>query len=435
MAQEPHETGRTDIGNYLKLMTYAEVRTKIEQALSGVRLATERVHVDDALGRVSAEGVSSPCDIPAAASSMMDGYAIRSDVTIKADDSNPASFKVRGALSPSSARPTSELGEFDACYVATGAPIPPGADAVVKVEESRLSGSNVAVSFHLPKWKNVALQGEDVHVGDLLVGRAQILNAADIALLIAAGRTDVEVFRRPRVGILSTGDELTHIGSGEQGKKVNNYANLIAGYLSEAGTIPVFLGVAKDDQAHITGVVEKQLARLDALVTIGGTSMGVKDFTPGALMGLAECRELFHGIRLVPVKPTGVFMIGKKPVILLPGHAVSAALSFFLVVRPITNILSGLKFTSRVPAVRARISEELTNPRPLGVLLLVRVTARDEEFTAIPLPWGSNLVSSLARANGYVQVEPHTSLEKGERVTVSLLGANELLRVMEGERQ
>ena len=434
MAQEHHETVRADIGNYLKLLPYGEVRARIEQALSDAELATERVPVDEALGRVSAESVSSPRDIPTFSSSMMDGYAIRSDDAIKADESHPASFKVRGALSPSSERPSSALGEFDTYYVATGAPVPPGADAVVKVEESRLSGANVVVSFHIQKWKNVALQGEDVHAGDVIVTCGQILNAPNIALLIAADRTDIEVVRRPRVGILSTGDELTRLGSGEAGKKVNNYSNLIAGYLSEAGAIPVSLGVAKDEQGHITELVERRLAQLDALVTIGGSSMGVRDFTPRALMGVPQCRELFHGVRLVPVRPTGVFMIGDKPVVLLPGHAVSAALSFFLIVRPIVNILSGLKFDSRSPAVKARISDELSNPRPLATLILVSLTSLGKDYSAKPVRWGANLVSSLAGSNGYIQLEPHMSLESGQEATVFLLGANELLRIAEGGR-
>ena len=434
MAQEHHETARTDIGNYLKLLPYYDVRTRIEQALSGVELATEMVPVDEALGRVSAESVPSPRDIPTFSSSMMDGYAIRSDDAVKADESHPASFKVKGALSPSSERPSSALGRFDTYYVATGAPVPPGADAVVKVEESRLSGSNVVISFHIQKWKNVALQGEDVHAGDVVVKRGQILNSANIALLIAEDRTYVEVARRPRVGILSTGDELTRLGSGEAGKKVNNYSNLIAGYLSESGAIPISLGVAKDERARITELVERRLSQLDALVTIGGSSMGVRDFTPGALMGVPQCRELFHGVRLVPVRPTGVFMIGTKPVVLLPGHAVSAALSFFLIVRPIVNILSGLGFDSRSPAVRARVSEELSNPRPLGTLTLVSLTSLGKVYSAKPSRWGANLVSSLASSNGYIQLEPYTSLERGHEATVFLLGANELSRIAEEGR-
>lgn len=360
---------------------------------------------------------------------MMDGYAIRSDDTAGANESSPASFKVRGALSPSSDRPVSGLSEFDTYYVATGAPVPPGADAVVKVEESRRDGRNVAVSFHIQRWKNVALKGEDVRVGDVVVGRGQILNAAGVALLIAAGRTEVEVFRRPRVGILSTGDELTRLGSGEEGKRVNNYSNLIAGYLSEAGAVPVPLGVAKDDLAHIAELVERGLAELDALVTIGGSSLGVKDFTPGALMEVAGCRELFHGVRLVHVKPTGVFMAGSKPVVLLPGHAVSAALSFFLIVQPIVNILSGLEFGARAPAVGARMAEAVSNPRPLATLFLVKLVLGPDGYSAHLLRWGSNLISSLAAANGFVLVRPQSSLGRGQETTVSLLGARELSRI------
>lgn len=431
MAEET-EIGRDDVGNLLKLLPLPEARKKIADALSMVQPATERVGADSALGRVCSVNITSSCDIPSVSSSMMDGYAIRSEDAVRADISHPASFRVRGALTPSSAKPTYGLGQCEAYYVATGAPIPPGADAVVKVEETRLSGKSVAVSSRISKWKNVALQGEDVHKGELVAKRGQILNAADMALLIGAGMTEVDVFRRPRVGVLSTGDELARFGSNERGKKINNYSNLISGYLLEAGATPVPLGIAKDDQKHITAMIEEELGRLDALITIGGSSMGVKDFTPRALLGVADCTELFHGVRLVPVKPTGVFMVGRKPVVLLPGHAVSAALSFFAIVRPMVNLLSGLEFESKTPMVKARLSQEVANPRPLGNLFLVTLAVDEIGYLATPLRWGSNLVSSLAKANGFVFAEPRSILRKGEEATVSLLGERELQRAAGG---
>lgn len=429
MAKASSAKKREDVSRHLKLLPYSKVREKIIDALSGRNPGIERVPIDAALGRVSAETVGMSYDLPAITSSAMDGYAIRSVETGNAHASRPVLFDVKGSLYPSSRRPASRLRGFDSYYVGTGAPVPIGADAVVKVEETRLVGSKISVSLPVPKWKNIAPQGKDLRAGAKVVAKGHIVNAADIALLISAGRSDLAVIKSPRVGILSTGDELTVLGSEEEGKKVNNFSNLIAGYLADAGTVPVPLGVAKDDEGEIREIVERELRHLDALVTIGGCSVGVKDLTPNALQGASECQEVFHGIRLVPVRPTGLFMVGKKPVVLLPGQSVAAALSFFLVVRPIVNILSGLGFDSRLPVIKARLSEGFSNHRPIGALFLVRLTAEDGLYTATPLAWGSNLISSLASANGYLQLDPGQTLKVAETVTVTLLGAQEILRV------
>ncbi len=423
------EVKRADVGGYLKLVPYDEVKRRIVGELPRLPLSVEKVPIDFALGRVSAEDVVSPCDIPGFSSSAMDGYAVRSSELRGADASHPVSFTVRGSLSHASSQPASRLTGLDTYYVATGAPLPVGADAVVKVEETRLSGNEVLVSVAIPKWKNVVLRGEDIRTGAAVVRRGQTVNAADIALLVGSGKDNLAVFRSPRVGILSTGDELTRFGSEEKGKRVNNYSNLIAGYLTDAGAVPVPLGVARDDPRQIAAIIENEIGNLDALVTIGGSSVGTRDFTPSALEGVGGCEELFHGVRLVPVKPTGLFIVGEKPVVLLPGHSVAASLSFFLVMYPIINILSGLRFDSRLPLVRARLSKSISNPRPIGALFLVRLATEDGAYSAAPLRWGSNLISSLAGANAYLQVNPRSALNKGSMVTVALLGAREILRI------
>ncbi len=423
---------RPDMGGFLKLLPYEEALGRIDEALSGIKIESEEVPVDLALGRISAKDVPSPCDIPAVSSSAMDGYALRSCELRDADASHPVVFRVKAKLTPSSKRPSSKLLGRDAFYVATGAPVPPGADAVVKVEEARPQGDQVLISSEVPKWKNIALRGEDVSVGSKIVRRGRMINAADIALLVAAGMESVEVTRRPKVGIISTGDELTSLGSGEKGKKTNNYSNLVAAYLVEAGATPVPLGVVKDDADDITRMIERTIGSLDALVTIGGSSVGSEDFTTKALENIGGCEELFHGVRLVPIKPTGAFIIGGKPVVLLPGHSVAAALAFFLVVRPIVNLKLGLPSDSGAAKIEARLSAEVVNPRPVGSIFLVRLNYSAGGYSAIPLRWGSNLVSSLAYANAYLRVPPRTTLEKSRAVEVVLLGVHELSRVLGG---
>lgn len=427
------ETGsgdkREDVARYLKLLSYSKVREKIIDALSDRSPPIERVPIDAALNRVSAETVVAPCDVPAVSTSSMDGYVVRSVEIGKADISHPILLNVKGALYPGSRKPTSRLKGLETYYVGTGAPVPSGGDAVVRVEETRSVDGRIAVSRRIPEWKNITLQGEDIRAGTAVIKKGGIVNAADVALLITVGRSDLSVFRTPRIGILSTGDELTSFGSEEAGKKVNNYSNLIAAYLTDAGATPLPLGVARDNRDEILNEVERNIEDLDALVTIGGSSVGKQDLTPAALKLAHDNVEVFHGIRLVPVRPTGLFIIKGKPVILLPGHSVAASLSFFLVVKPIVNILSGLKFDSRTPVLRASLSERAANPRPIGCLFLAKLAINNGNYMATPLRWGSNLISSLAGANAFLQLGPGETLEAGRAVTVTLLGIREISRV------
>lgn len=423
---------RGDMARHLKLLTYLQAKEKIIETVGGRRTRVESVPIDSALGRVSAEEVVSPCDVPAFSTSAMDGYAIKSCEVAKADASHPAVFKVMGSVYAGSPKPASRVTGRLTYYVATGAPVPDGADAVVKVEETRLKGEEVSMSGSIPTGKNVAARGEDIGAGDVVLSKGAMVNPAQIALLVSAGRTELAVFAKPKVGILSTGDELSLPGSSEEGKKTNNYSNLLAGYLADAGAAPVPLGVAKDDAEEILGMVEKNISNLDAVITIGGSSVGQKDFTPSALKGATDFVEVFHGIRMVPVRPTGLATLGGKPVVLVPGHAVAAALSFFLVVRPMVNLLSGLAYDAGIPTIRARLSEELANRRPIGAIFLTKLSVKDGSYEAEPLRWGSNLVSSLTSANGYFPVAPRKTLEAGQEVVVNLLGAQEMYRIPRG---
>jgi molybdenum cofactor synthesis domain-containing protein len=424
----PHAK-RKDVARYLKLLPYSKVRERIIQSLAKRPIPTERVLIDSALGRVSNESIVTRKDIPSVPTSMMDGYAIKSSKTSKADTYHPICFRIRGSLRPGSMRPHTPIAGLDTYYVETGAPVPNGADTVVRVEDTKLVDGLVCVSKKLPKWKNVALSGEDLHRGAQVMSRGQIVNAADIALLIAIGRIDLSVFKKPKIGILSTGDELTSLSMKEEGKTVNNYSNLIAGYLIDAGALPVPLGVVKDNSHEVLNVVKQSIEDLDALITLGGSSVGKRDITPTALQQFPDYVEVFHGIKLVPVKPTGLSAVKGKPVVLLPAHYDATALSFFLVVKPLVNLLSGLAFDSRASVVMAKLVTRVSNPRSIGALFLIRLTAQNGNFKATPLRWGSNLISSLANANAFIQVGPRRSLKAGEDVPVTLLGTQEISRI------
>ncbi len=419
----------SDGARYPKLLPYAKVRGLIVESIAGRAPLSEKVPVDSSLGRVSAERVLSQVDAPMVAISAMDGYAVRSIETRGARSDSPVLFDVIGSLQPSSAKPSRRIRGRQAYYVGTGAPVPAGADTVVKIEEARAVDGGISVSQSLTRLKNVVPKGDDIRRGSTIINKGEVVSAAGVALLIAGGRRDLTVYRRPRIGILSTGDELTPLGREQVGKRVNNYSNLLAGFLTDAGAVPVPLGVAGDRAEEILDVVQKSIGGLDGMITIGGSSVGERDFTAAALRQARGSVEVFHGIRLIPVRPTGLYLLEERPVILLPGHCIAAALSFFLTVKPIVNLLSGLDFRSRTAMVRASLSETISNQRPIGALFLVSLTEAAGGYTASPLPWASNRLSTLSRANAFLELSPQETAEQGCEVTVELLGDQELSRI------
>ncbi len=392
----------------------------------------EEIGVDKALNRVCALDVSSPNAVPGDSLSAMDGYAVRSRVTAFASSSRPVSLRVVGSMYPGSLLPVNDIGLNEAWYVATGALLPRGADAVVKVEETKLKGESVTLGRPIAKGKNVLGRGDDVRPGQVVLRKGEIINSAAVALLMAVGIEKLTVFRIPRVGVLSVGDELQAYSPGSERSRVNNYATLLLGYLSALGLSPSLLGVVSDEPRLIGRLVSENLDSLDLLITIGGTSVGARDRTPDSLAPLADSHLLFHGVRVVPIKPTGITVAKGKPIVMLPANAVSTALSFFVIALPAINIVSGLAFESRALRLSATLSEGVKNPRPMDAIYLVELFSSEGELTGSPIGWGSNINSNLARANGFIWLAPRQSLRKGTQVAVSLLGPLELQRLKHG---
>lgn len=439
---------------YLKLLEMSEVLKRIHglSRVFEIRDA-EYLQADKALGRIAAEEIRSPCDIPARDISAMDGYAIRSCDTQKASLSNPVHFKVKGVLHPHSSFPSSLANQLrrdipnikkgEAYQVATGAPIPLYGDSVVRVEEVRNEDGQILVRRRSPKWKNVSARGEDVRRGDIILRERRILNPSDIALLIGAGLRRVRTFALPRIGILSVGNELIEFDDSKgwdfnsrNGITVNNYSNLLCGYVQALGAHPVPLGIAKDDSSEICGLITKALQSCDMVITIAGSSVGKRDLTTEAISSIERSTILFHGVRLVPIRPAGLALVGSKrvkPVAIIPGHAVSATLAFFVIALPVINMLMGLEPDSRNSFVGANLDMSLTNERGIDALYLVSLkvakNSASESYIASPVAWGSNVISNLSRSNGFVQLAAHETLHKGDVVRVNLFGAKEIERV------
>lgn len=420
---------RPDQKTYLKLLPYEEIRNRIIEAIAEQKLGYEAIPVDRAIGRVCAEVVKSRTDLPPRHEAAMDGYAINSAETHRASESKPASLSVQRHLYPDSgSRPPLRTGF--ACYTATGAPIPKGADAVVKVEETRLNAGKIGITHPVETWKNVFRRGEDFRKGQILFQKGRVFNSADVALLISCGRRTVTAYKTPRVGILSVGDELTSLDSKDGNKKtINNYCNLVSGYLSEFGASASSIGISKDREADITRSIERAIDDFDILLTVGGSSVGIRDLTMDAVSSLKDSTVVFHGIRIVPIRPTGLVMVGKKPIVILPANAISAALAFFLVVLPILNLFSGLPFEHRCPKVRASNVSAFRNDRPISALFLVTIEEKDGMYNSKSLGWGSNLILNLSRANAFVELAPNQKVAEGDEVVARLLGSGEMTRI------
>ena len=336
-------------------------------------------------------------------------------------------FNVKGSIFPDTVRVPKISGK-DAFYVATGSSLPIGATAVVRVEHARLEGKQVAVTRRIQRMANVSERGDDIRRGQTIVAKGRMLTPSDITLLISSGITHVKVLNLLRVGILSIGNELRRFDGKrpKAGVTYNNYMNLVSGYLVEHGAIPVPVGICPDDSKKIRDTITTRIEDLDALITIGGSSVGARDYTMDALASLPHSTTVFHGVKLVPIRPAGFIMFRSKPVIIVPGHAVSAALTYFLIVAPVLNTLLGLPLEFGQASVMARATEEFGNSRPIDALYLVRLEKSSGEYLGTPLGWGSNLLGNLSSANGFAYLKAGQKISKGESFNVFLLGGRQI---------
>lgn len=405
---------------YLKLLPLGEA-THLVSNSSFRTVGSELVYADRASGRVCAETVRSRSDIPESTTSAMDGYAVRSADTTDASRSDP----VRLRLLPASTR----IRKGEATEVSTGERLPAGSDAVLRVERARLGGGALVVSEPVPRWKNVSLSGEDVRAGQVIFRAGSVISPAGAALLISAGVHRVRVARVPRVGIISVGRGLTGFRERRPGKTVNNYANLLQGYFEEFGATATIVGVADGDGPAVGRAIERASRLFDILVTVGGVSVGRGDLVPESVLRCSGSKMIFHGLRAVPLRPAGLASVKGRPVVLVPGKAVSAALAFFEVALPVLNVISGLEPDARRAVLLARATEEFANDRPMDAFLLATVENRGGVYSARPLGWGSNLQHNLAIANGFVRLGPRERVPAGGTLPVELLGPSQIARI------
>jgi molybdopterin molybdotransferase len=387
-------------------------------------LSSEDVAVAEALGRVAAATVFADEDAVPFPRSAMDGYAVRASECALATQDNPIELPVAGQVFAEKGE--SILAPATALAITTGSPIPRGADAVIPHERIERDGASIRIFAPVAPGDSVFPPGEDFHDGDELVAAGEILNPGKLALLAFAGKPSVCVFRRPRVALVCTGNELVDISATPaRGQVRNSNAVALSALVLAAGGEPRYEGVATDNHAALATMLRRARRGADLLITTGGASEGERDLVKSVLTDLgAELR--FTHVAIRPGRPFGFAEWGGVPVCVLPGNPAAAFVCFHKLVRPALARISGNR-TIELPRLRARLGAELHGRPGRRYFVLARIQAEAEGFVVQPLMnQCSALVRTAADANAIVTV-PETSersavtLRRGEMVDVEVL--------------
>ncbi|WP_309492423.1 gephyrin-like molybdotransferase Glp [Candidatus Hecatella orcuttiae] len=414
---------RTDLKRTLKLKTLQEaLQTLLAQVK--IRPLAEMVPVEEAVGRVLAEDVVSPLNIPRYTMTFMDGYALRSEDTAQAVPEKPVALRVVGEVFPADFPISTKVSSHQAVYVACGGPVPEGADAVVKVEEVTPDDGCIKVSRPVRVGENIASAGEEVKEGSVILRKGQILRPQDMALLMGVRKESVRVWRKPKLALISVGDELVEAGKADPTKTVNNYASLIAGLALEAGAEPLKAELVPDDAVLIEAKLKEAISKAEIVATIGGCSVGVKDLVPDAVNALGSPGVIVHGVAVKPGHVAGAGVVDGKPVIMLPGHVVSATMAFYLFIAPLINWHLGLGSRGLLPTVKATLNREVKS-KTGSLFLRVSIKNGGDGFVAEPVHGGSNVLATLVKANGFAFLPPMETLREGDELEITLFSKHE----------
>jgi molybdopterin molybdotransferase len=393
------------------VLTVAEA---VERVIGGVQpLAAERTPLLDALGRVLASPVVAPLTLPPWDNSAMDGYAVRAADIDGASVARPTVLRVMETVAAGQF-PSVTVGPGQTVRIMTGAPVPSGADSVVRVEDTDGGLERVAIRDARDGGRNIRPRGEDLTSGDTVLPAGTPVGAAQIGVLSSVGAASVDVYRRPRVAYFGSGDELVDLDRFDEalaGRKIvssNNYT--IHALIRAAGGVPVNLGIAAD---HRDALREKfaQAAGCDVIVTTAGISVGEFDYVREVLTSLGA-EMTFWKVRMRPGAPVGFGRIGNVPWLGLPGNPVSAMVTFELFARPLLRRMQGYARLHRRP-VPVVLEEPVTINAPLTHFLRIVVSVRDDGTLTARLtgPQGSGILTSMSHANALLVVpedRPHS---------------------------
>lgn len=388
-----------------------------------VQSRIEEIDTDRSLGRVTAGGIISGHPLPSFPRSTVDGYAVRATDTHGASESLPAFLNVVGEALMGS-EPGFSIKSGECGLIHTGGMLPQGSDAVVMVEHTQeVRDQEIEIMKSVAVGENVLKVGEDVAKGQQVLSPGTVLRPAEIGGLMALGITRVQVVSRPRVGILSTGDEVIppdqELKPG-QVRDINSYT--LAALVEECGAVPVRYGILVDQFDELMSGMARALAECDLVVVTAGSSVSIRDLTAQVINELGRPGVLVHGVNIRPGKPTILAVCDGKAVIGLSGNPVSGLVNAGLFVAPVISTLLGVQRSRPRPAIHASLALNLASQAGREDWIPVKLRQEGDNFLAEPVFGKSNLIFTLVRADGLLRIPPDaTGLSAGETVQVVLL--------------
>jgi len=407
---------------FFKVQTPDQLYRKMDRFRA---LSSEKVSLEDSLHRVLYEDMLSPSNLPEFPRSTVDGFAVRAEDTFGTSEKNPAILRIVAEI-PMGQISDIELRDGEAIKVATGGMVPKGANAVEMVEYTEFVDPHTIHVFKvLSPLENVIQVAEDIKAGEIVLRQGHWIRPQDVGLMAAIGKTDLFVYRRPRVAIISSGDEIVPVETSPKPgevRDINRYT--VFSMVQESGGLPTFLGIAKDRFDDLKEKIELGLCQADMVVFTGGSSVGTLDLTGEVLQVFPATEILGHGISIRPGKPTLLADIGGKPFLGLPGHPVSAIVIFHFFGKPILRILSGFSREGiwHQTKVRAKTTRNIPSVPGREDYVRVKLEERDGVLLADPVFGKSGAIRHLTQANGLIRIDINEEgLEAGEEADVVLI--------------
>jgi molybdopterin molybdotransferase len=399
------------------MISYDEALSGILEAISPLGL--EKVNILDALGRVIGEDIYAGRALPPKDHSAMDGYALRAVDTLGTSPEKPIFLDVVEDI-PAGSIPAKRIEPGQAARIMTGAPLPEGADSVIRMEDTRKEEVRIAFLIEAKKGQYIRYAGEDVRQGEKVISRGDMIRPAEVGMLASLGRSFILVHQRPLIAIVATGNELLDIDEAPSSWKIvgsNSYS--LAALVKECGGIPLQTGIAKDRRDDLSAKFRSAM-RADLILSSGGVSVGDYDLIKEIMKEVGN-RMQFWQVAMKPGRPLAFGLLGDVPIVGLPGNPVAAMVSFEQFVRPaILKMLGHKNLFRRI--VRARLDKDIEKKKGFRHFLPARIRWDGEDCTVTMGEKGSGILKSMVRANGLIVLpEEVTEVRKGSMVKVQLL--------------
>lgn len=397
------------------------------------KVESETILTSEAYGRILVHDQISDFNIPPMQMSHYDGYAVRSVDTVSATAQSPLALNLKGRIRLGQIS-NPRLNPGETWSIPTGGLLPDEADAVVMKEAAEVGDSSIKIRAPVKTGINIVSAGDDIRKGEMLLPKLSVLRAQDIALLPRIGKSNVEVARKPIVGILSTGSELVErVEELQPGRQMATHAHMLSQAIVENGALPVNLGIAPDDKEIIRSKILQGLQKVDILLTTGGSSVGAEDFTAEAVNSLGQPGMIFRGIQVHPGRMAGFGVIEGKPVVMVPGLVQAAIVVYYFLTYPLVRRMLGMEegegfgFLEGIPTVHATMTDSVIDYfyfkkfNSYRKVLFIRLRRDGRDILASPLLGDTSLVSIVVNSSGWTIVpEGQTNVERGQEVEVYL---------------